>query len=96
MSEQNVEVVRAIYERFGEGDFRASVDLLDPHIVLLMLRDSPMAEAYVGLEGVATATRELLDTWADLTVEAEEFIPAGDSVLVSPSARRRADQRRSD
>lgn len=83
MSEQNVEVVRAIYERFGEGDFRASVDLLDPHIVLLMLRDSPMAEAYVGLEGVATATRELFDTWADLTVQAEEFIPAGDSVLVS-------------
>jgi ketosteroid isomerase-like protein len=83
MSEENVEVVRAIYERFSESDFRASVDLLDRHIVFLMMRDAPEAEVYVGVEAVATAMRELFDTWADFTLKAEEFIPAGDSVLVS-------------
>ena len=30
---RNVESIRAVYERFSEGDFRASVDLLDPHVV---------------------------------------------------------------
>jgi ketosteroid isomerase-like protein len=83
MSEENLEAVRAIYERFSEGDFRASVDLFDRHIVYLMMRDAPWAEAYVGVEAVAAATRELFDTWADFTLKAEEFIPAGDSVLVS-------------
>ena len=83
MSQENVEIVRAIYARVGEGDFRASVDLLDPHIVFLMMQDAPDAEVYVGVEAVAAATRGLFDTWADFTLKAEEFIPAGDSVLVS-------------
>jgi ketosteroid isomerase-like protein len=82
MSEENVESVRRVYERFGEGDFRASVDLFDRHIVYLMMRDAPWAEAYLGVEAVAAA-RELFDTWADFTLKAEELIPAGDSVLVS-------------
>jgi ketosteroid isomerase-like protein len=82
MSEENVEVLRAIYSRFNEGDFRASVDLLDPHIVFLMMPDAP-EQVSVGVEAVAAAMRELFDTWADLTMKAEEFIPAGDSVLVS-------------
>jgi ketosteroid isomerase-like protein len=83
MSEENVEVVRAIYSRFGDGDFRASVDLLDRHIVFLLMPDAPNAEVYVGVEAVAAAMRDLFDTWADYTLKAEEFIPAGDSVLVS-------------
>ncbi len=83
MSEENVEAVRAIYERFSEGDFRASVDLFDRHIVFLMMPDAPDAEVYVGVEAVAATTRGLFETWADFTLKAEEFIPAGDSVLVS-------------
>jgi ketosteroid isomerase-like protein len=36
MSQENVEIVRAIYERFSEGDFRASADLLDSQVVLVL------------------------------------------------------------
>jgi hypothetical protein len=35
MSRENVEAIRAVYDRFSEGDFRASADLLDPHVVLV-------------------------------------------------------------
>ena len=88
MSQENVEAVQAIYERFSEGDFRASVDLLDPHIVFLMMPDAPEAdEDYVGLEAVATAQRRLFEAWADLTMDAEELIAAGDTVLVSVRQR---------
>ena len=83
MSEENVEIVRAIYERISEGNFHASVDLLDPHIVFLMMPDAPEAEAHAGVEAVAAAMRGLFDAWADFTLTAEEFIRAGDSVLVS-------------
>ena len=88
MSEENVEAVRAIYERFSEGDFRASVDLFDRHVLYLMTPDAPEAdEDYVGVEAVATATRRLFETWADLTMDAEELIVAGDTVLVSVRQR---------
>jgi ketosteroid isomerase-like protein len=82
MSQENVDAVRAIYQRFSEGDFRASVDLLDRQIVFLMMPDAPDAQVYVGVEAVAAATRALFDTWADFTLKAEEFIPAGDSLVV--------------
>jgi ketosteroid isomerase-like protein len=87
MSEENVDVVRALYERFGEGDFRASVDLFDRHVSFVLLPDAPEAEAYVGVEAVARGTRLLFETWADLTMEAEELIAAGDTVLVSVRQR---------
>ena len=83
MSQDKVEIVRRVYERFGEGGFRASVDLLDPHIVFLLMADAPEPEVYVGVEAVAEATRQLFDTWADYTLTAEGFIPAGDGVIVS-------------
>ena len=90
MSQENVEIVRAIYARVGEGDFRASVDLLDPHIVFLMMQDAPDAEVYVGVEADAAATRGLFDTWADFTLKAEEFILAAAfrvTSVTSPSGR---------
>ena len=87
MSQENVEAVRAIYERFSEGNFRASVDLLDRHVLYLMMPDAPEAEDYVGVEAVAMATRRLFETWADLTMDAEELIAAGDTVLVSVRQR---------
>jgi uncharacterized protein len=86
MSQENVEVVRAVYERWSEGDFRAAVALFDPHVVLVLGGgfgpDSPDA-TYLGAEAVSAYTRELLETWPDLTMEAEEIVPAGDSVVVS-------------
>jgi ketosteroid isomerase-like protein len=88
MSQENVEALRAIYDRFSEGDFRASVDLLDRRIVFLPLPESPEAQVYLGVEEVAAwMRRTLLEAWADLTMEAEEFISAGDSVLVSVRQR---------
>jgi len=36
MSQENVDVIRAIYDRYREGDFRANADLLDPHVILVL------------------------------------------------------------
>jgi ketosteroid isomerase-like protein len=82
MSQENVEAVQAVFERWSEGDFRASVDLFDPHVVLVLRPEFPDAGAYLGPEGVAAYTRSLLEPWTRLTIEAEEIVAAGDSVLV--------------
>jgi hypothetical protein len=47
MSEENVEIVRTVYERWSEGDLRASVDLFDRHVLLVL----PPAFGPDGLDG---------------------------------------------
>ena len=93
MSQENVEIVRAVYERFSEGDFRASADLLNPHVVLVLgpefapsLVASPDEGAFYGIEAVADFTRAIVEDVA-LTFEAEEVRAAGDTVLVSVRQR---------
>jgi ketosteroid isomerase-like protein len=91
MAQANVDVVRAVYERWGEGDFRSTADLLDPHVVLVLdpkfaasiIGPSPDHDAYYGVEAVAAYTRAILEPMRRMTMEAEEIIEAGDSVLVA-------------
>ena len=83
MSQQNVEIVREVYERWSEGDVRANLDLLDKHVVLVLGPDFPDAGMHCGLEAVAAYTRGLLEPWTRLTMEAQEIVAAGDSVLAS-------------
>jgi ketosteroid isomerase-like protein len=82
MSHETVEIVRAVYERWREGDFRVSVDLFDPHAVLVIGPGFLDEGTYLGIAAIAAYMRELLEPWTHLTVEAEEIVPAGDSVLV--------------
>jgi ketosteroid isomerase-like protein len=57
--------------------------------VLLVLRpEFPDAGVYLGPEQIATYTRrDLLASWADFIIEAEDFIDAGDSVVVQVHQR---------
>ena len=89
MSRENVEMMRSVYDRYREGDFRASADLLDPYVVLVLSRasdwgpETPASGVYIGSEGVAEYTREsLIKPWSSFTMEADEIVEAGDSVLV--------------
>jgi len=87
MSQENVEIVRGVYERWSEGDFRAGVDLLDPHVVLVLRPEFPDAGTYSGIEAVMAYTRGLLEPWTHFTMEAEEIVAAGDSVLADVHQR---------
>jgi ketosteroid isomerase-like protein len=80
--EENVAIVRAVYERWGQGDFRAGIGSFDPWVVLVLRGDFPDAGAYLGLEGIKKYTRQLLEGWDHAVIEGEEFTPAGDSVVV--------------
>ena len=83
MSQENVETIRSVYERWAEGDFRADVDLLDPLVVFVMRPEFPDAGTYLGLERVAEYTRGFLEPWTHITIVAEEITGAGDSVVVA-------------
>jgi ketosteroid isomerase-like protein len=83
MSQENVEVIRGVYEGWSQGDFRASVDVLDPLVLFVLRPEFPEPGTYLGLERVAEYTRGLLAPWRRFTIEAEEISDAGDSVVVA-------------
>jgi ketosteroid isomerase-like protein len=93
MSQENVEVIRAVYDRFSEGDFRASADLLDPYVVLVLSPEfapaltSAHGGVLYGVEAVADYTRSLLEVMTDFTMEAKDIVAAGESVLVDVHQR---------
>jgi ketosteroid isomerase-like protein len=83
MSQRNVEAVQGIYDRWGQGDFDAGTDVMDPLLLLVMRPEFPDAGTYLGLEAVRGYTRGFLEPWIRITIEAEEIVEAGDTVIVA-------------
>jgi ketosteroid isomerase-like protein len=83
MSEENVEIVRGLFEAFqGAADPEAIIAALDPAIVWQVRSDLPDAQTYTGHEGF----RGLLDAFEEVLDESWyqplEFLEAGDQVIV--------------
>ena len=87
MTEEHVEAIRSVYERWAEGDFRGGVDLFDPLITFVLGPGFPDAGDYHGIDEVAEYMRGLIEPWVRLTIEAEELIAAGDSVVAAVRQR---------
>src|SRR5215212_8784628 len=83
LSQENVNAVRAVYEEWEKGNFRAGVDLYDPLVLFIPLADFPAAGHYLGTDGVSEFMRGFLAAWTNLTMAAEDVIEAGDSVVVT-------------
>jgi ketosteroid isomerase-like protein len=83
MSRENVEVVRAIYEGYGRGNFRAGVDLYDPDVLLVTRPDLPDGGRFLGVDSITAYMREFLDPVTNVTWTGEEFTEAENSVVVA-------------
>jgi ketosteroid isomerase-like protein len=83
MSEENVEIVRRIFDSWAKGDFRAGVEHLDPHVTFIVR--PPLAEpvACVGPEEIRNYWRDFLSQWLGYVIEAKQLQPIGDTVLAS-------------
>ena len=83
MSESNVEAVRGVYERWSAGDFSASLEVMDPDVVLVLPAEFPDPGTYRGLEQIAGYMRHFLEPWTHIAIEAEELIDGGDTVVAA-------------
>jgi ketosteroid isomerase-like protein len=81
MSQENVEVVRRIFEAWATGDFRAGVNDLDPHVMFVTPPDFPEFGVFVGPDGVRDFMQRFLEQWDRLTIEAKDLQVVGDTVL---------------
>jgi ketosteroid isomerase-like protein len=81
MSQENVEVVRSAYEAFARGDFETALELFHPDIEWHD-PDRPGGGTYHGHEGLIRNLEEWLEGWEEFRLEPEEFLEAGDQVVV--------------
>ena len=93
MSAENVEIVRelmALRERAREsGEPVAHTNLLAPDFEIDLSRRVFNPAVYRGIDGLARLNDEISDVWEEFRVVPEQFIDAGDRVVVMEKIRGR-------
>ena len=82
MSQENVEVVRAVYEAGGAGDLPRAMAGIHPEIVWEAIESAPDFGTYRGHEGVTAYMQGWLDDFYDMGMELREVIEAGDRLVI--------------
>jgi ketosteroid isomerase-like protein len=80
MSEENVEIVRRVYDGWSRGDF-SQTELFDPDIEFEMI-DWPHPTKSRGIEAMSRAWLTTLSAWDDFRASPDELVVHGDKVLV--------------
>ena len=84
MSQENVDIVREAFEAFLGGDRETTAKLVDPevefHGTVGGLEEGRIAHGQSQIDQIFEA--EDLEAWEERRLEAEEFIDAGDNVVV--------------
>ena len=81
MSQENVEIVRRIFDAWGSGDWSIGNEYLDQHAVYVVSSDFPAFGCYFGLDAIRAYWRDFLEQWERLTLEAKRIEAVGDTVL---------------
>jgi ketosteroid isomerase-like protein len=91
MSEENVEFVRARVDAFNRGDRDAALKDLAPDFELDMSRAiGPDLRGVYGPDEVGQVWDDMVEPFESFRFEPEEFIEAGDQVIVVATANARA------
>jgi ketosteroid isomerase-like protein len=80
MSEENVAIVRRIYDAYAAGDFETAFELIDPAVEF----DGtvrPEGGMYYGHPGLAEALRTWTGTWESWRLELEQVVDADPHVV---------------
>jgi ketosteroid isomerase-like protein len=81
MSKENVEVVRATFERWNAGDHSVPTEYLDPSVELESALSSVLGEPYRGHAGFEEWIRDLDDQFAEWRLRLDEVRDVGDVVI---------------
>jgi ketosteroid isomerase-like protein len=89
VSAENVEIVRRMCEAFARGDAEAASEPLHPEVRWDASTHYPWPDSDVfhGREGVLEFFRRFLGTWDEYHAEFEDFLDAGDDVVVTLTER---------
>ncbi len=82
MSQENVELVRRVYEAATRNDPDAAYASLHPEVEFHTYAKSPAAGVYRGRDAVRKYNDDLFEQFESVTVEVEEVVDAGERVVV--------------
>ena len=82
MSQEDVEIVQAMYAAFNAGDAEGALKLLHSNPELHQAPTVVDAEAYIGLEAFLRGTSAFTDSWDEPHVEPQDVEELGDLVLM--------------
>lgn len=82
MSAQNVELVRAALEAFNEGGIDRALAYVAPDLEFDFSRALGPNRGVYGLDQTRAVLDDLAGTWESLRIEPQEFIEAGEQVIV--------------
>ena len=88
--EHLIGALRDAYAAFNRGDIDAAVQLLAPDVEWSEPKEFPGGGAYHGRNGAKQYLAQSRAAWAEVHSEPEQFIPAGDRIVVFVHARVRA------
>jgi ketosteroid isomerase-like protein len=83
MSQENVEIVRKVFDAMAAGDREQGLAYADPSIVVDATRRVFNPKTYRGLEGLEQLSADVDEVWEDFVSEPDEYLDAGDQVVVS-------------
>lgn len=86
MSQDNVAVIRRIYQGFSTGDIPAALGAMDPGIVWNEAENSPYADGnpYIGPQAVLDGVfARIGGEWDGFGVDIAELLDAGDTVVMT-------------
>ena len=90
MSQENIEIVRAVMAYQAGGDDEAWLrETFHPDVEFDMTHRSFDPRVYRGHEGILEWHAQLSETWADWHSEPEEYLESGDHVVVMVRAHGR-------
>jgi ketosteroid isomerase-like protein len=83
MSQENVELVRAVYDAWNAGDMDAFRELFHPDAMMRMAEGWPEPGPYFGRDAVMRECGQLREAWdADAQEVISDFIDVADHVVV--------------
>jgi len=86
MSQENVEIVKAAYDAFNREDWDASLKAAAPGFEMDFSRAVGPWRGVFGLDQSRRVMEEFRETWESARWEPDEFIEAGDFVVVPLTA----------
>jgi ketosteroid isomerase-like protein len=83
----NVDTARSAYEAFGRGDLAALKEMLTEDGTWLTSDELPLGGETRGRDSIIETFAQIPNYWSTFSVEPEEFIEAGDWVIVRGTQR---------
>lgn len=83
----NVDTARSAYEAFGRGDLATLQENFAENAVWVTSDELPLGGVVEGREAIMGNFAQIPNYWSSFSVEPEEFIDAGDWVIVRGTQR---------